>query len=175
LVKNNVKRYFLHNSILCARRLTLADGMEPSMKFRTRSLPCFNELLELFYKAGVKQVPANIAELLTPLGLATALWASKNPCGATNFQWKLRGLIKKVDGSFDKTRQAVRIYTDGFTLAEVKLLTEVLTNKFGLKCTINNRKGEYFRIRISKKSLCKNQLRGVKNNVLRYFLPIEGA
>jgi len=102
------------------------------MKFRTRSLPCFNELLELFYKAGVKQVPVNIEELLTPLGLA--YWICD-------------------DGSFDKTRQAVRIYTDGFTYAEVKLLNEVLIKKFGLKCTINNRKGEYFRIRIPKKSL----------------------
>jgi hypothetical protein len=35
--------------------------------FYTYSLPCFNELYELFYSSGKKIVPANIKELLTPL------------------------------------------------------------------------------------------------------------
>lgn len=38
--------------------------------FETFSLSCFNELYELFYPFGKKVVPQNIAELLTPLGLA---------------------------------------------------------------------------------------------------------
>jgi hypothetical protein len=37
---------------------------------RTYALPCFNELLLTFYPLGNKIVPLNIAELLTPLGLA---------------------------------------------------------------------------------------------------------
>ncbi len=38
--------------------------------FNTFSLPCFNELHNLFYQEGLKIVPSNIAELLTPLSLA---------------------------------------------------------------------------------------------------------
>lgn len=40
-----------------------------SLHFKTLSLPCFNELYELFYINGKKVVPLNIGELLTPLGL----------------------------------------------------------------------------------------------------------
>ena len=41
-----------------------------SIRFNTYSLPCFNELYELFYPEGTKIVPLNIGELLTPLVLA---------------------------------------------------------------------------------------------------------
>jgi len=37
--------------------------------FNTYSLPCFNELYDLFYLEGLKIVPKNIGDLLTPLGL----------------------------------------------------------------------------------------------------------
>jgi hypothetical protein len=36
----------------------------------TRSLPCFIEIYNLFYVNGVKVVPNNIYELLTPLAFA---------------------------------------------------------------------------------------------------------
>jgi hypothetical protein len=38
--------------------------------FRTYALPCFVEFWNLFYQDGQKVIPANIANLLTPLGLA---------------------------------------------------------------------------------------------------------
>jgi hypothetical protein len=38
--------------------------------FNSYSLPCFAELYELFYSSGKKVMPANIADLLTPLSLA---------------------------------------------------------------------------------------------------------
>jgi len=38
--------------------------------FRTYALPCLTPLYELFYPFGKKVLPLNIAELLTPLGLA---------------------------------------------------------------------------------------------------------
>jgi len=41
-----------------------------SVRFNTISLPVFTVLYELFYVNGKKFVPANIAELLTPIGLA---------------------------------------------------------------------------------------------------------
>ena len=41
-----------------------------SLEFRTRYLPCFNELHGFFYKNKVKVVPDNIYDLLTPIALA---------------------------------------------------------------------------------------------------------
>jgi LAGLIDADG DNA endonuclease family len=76
-----------------------------SVRFITYSLPCFNELYELFYPLGKKIVPQNIGDLLTPLGLA--FWIAD-------------------DGSFKKSESAVILCTDGFTHEEVKLLASVL-------------------------------------------------
>jgi len=103
--------------------------------FRTLSLPCFNELYDLFYHEGKKDVPLNIAELLTPLALA--YWLSD-------------------DGSFIKSHGSIILSTDGFSLEEVKLLASVLNNKWNFKCTIN-KNGKGFRIRIPKKSVPKVQ------------------
>lgn len=38
--------------------------------FGTRSLPCFNEIYNLFYKDKVKRIPDNIYDLLTPIAIA---------------------------------------------------------------------------------------------------------
>jgi hypothetical protein len=54
--------------------------------FRTLSLPCLNDLYEVFYPMGKKRIPLNIRSLLTPLGLA--YWICD-------------------DGSFDKTEIVV--------------------------------------------------------------------
>jgi hypothetical protein len=40
------------------------------VSFSTIALPCFNGLHTLFYSGSTKLVPANIADLLTPCGLA---------------------------------------------------------------------------------------------------------
>jgi hypothetical protein len=44
-----------------------------SITFNTYSLPCFNYYYELLYVNGVKRIPLNIGDLLTPVGLA--YWA----------------------------------------------------------------------------------------------------
>lgn len=41
-----------------------------NISFTTLSLPCFNEIYELFYLEGKKIIPKNIADYLTPLSLA---------------------------------------------------------------------------------------------------------
>jgi hypothetical protein len=99
--------------------------------FNTYSLPCFNELYNTFYLNGVKIVPQNIGDLLTPLGLAYLI------CD---------------DGNFSNSHQAVRISTNSFSFDEVQLLVSVLSAKFNLNCTVN-KDGAGFRLRISKESL----------------------
>jgi hypothetical protein len=44
-----------------------------ALQFETRSLPCFTELLYLFYVNKVKVVPENIYEMLTPV--AKRIWS----------------------------------------------------------------------------------------------------
>ena len=41
-----------------------------SLIFKTRMLPCFNYLGDLFYIDKVKTIPSNIGDLLTEVGLA---------------------------------------------------------------------------------------------------------
>lgn len=99
--------------------------------FSTYSLPCFNEMHELFYTCGAKIIPSNIEDLLTPLGLC--YWICD-------------------DGGFNKISGVVVISTHGFSFGEVELLTRVLNNKFKLISTIN-KNGNHFVIRISHGSL----------------------
>jgi len=72
-----------------------------SIRFNSYSLPCFNELYELFYVDGKKVVPSNIGELLTPLSLA--YWIAD-------------------DGGFNNRDRAIVISTQSFRLQEVNLL-----------------------------------------------------
>jgi LAGLIDADG DNA endonuclease family len=92
--------------------------------FLTYTLPCFNDLYLLFYPAGKKIIPANIAELLTPLGLAHLI---------------------ADDGSWNKKGRYVVLCTDSFTLADVQHLASVLNDKWDLKCYVN-KNGKYHRI-----------------------------
>jgi hypothetical protein len=87
--------------------------------FVTMALVCFNYYHSLFYVNGVKIVPINIEDLLTPVGLA--FWI--------------------ID---DGSRQNIGLHlnTYGFSEEEVSLLINVLTNKFHLKCSKHShRKG----------------------------------
>lgn len=83
-----------------------------SVVFNTYSLPCFNYYHDLFYVNGVKRIPDNIGELLTPIGLA--YWA--------------------MDDGTKRSNQFI-FCTDSYTLSEVELLILVLKNNFDLNCT----------------------------------------
>ena len=108
-----------------------------SLTLRTRSLPLFTEYYKLFYLNGVKVIPNNIGDLLTPLGLA---------------HWIMQ------DGSYHKVSKGVVLCTDSFKkgYAEIELLISVLQTKFNLICTIQkapSKNSNRFRIYISAKSL----------------------
>lgn len=106
-----------------------------SMYFRTKRLPLFTEYYNLFYTNGVKVIPNNIYDLLTPLGLA---------------HWIMQ------DGSFHKVYKGVVLCTDCFIKEEVQIIIELLQNKLNLKCTIQkapNKSLIRFRIYRSAKSV----------------------
>ena len=112
-----------------------------SIYFNTYSLPCLNEFYNLFYLNGVKTVPLNIGDLLTPLGLC--YWICD-------------------DGSFKNN--GVILHTQSFSNEKVNLLVRTLNDKFNLKCTIYQDRGKDV-IRISSKSLPELQ------NLLKDLLP----
>jgi len=126
------KLYCLSEPKLSVRNPSKVTGKTySSLRFQTMALPCFNEFYELFFSLGPKDVPLNIKELLTPLSLA--YWICD-------------------DGTFEKKTQAIILCTECFNSEGVKLLHEVLVEKFKLDCTIYSvATGQ--RIRILKKSL----------------------
>jgi hypothetical protein len=103
-----------------------------TIDFHTFSLPCFNFYYDLFYVNGVKRIPLNIGELLTPSGLA--YWAMD-------------------DGG--KTGSGFRLNTQSFSYEENLLLIEVLKQNFDLNCSLHfhNKKNNQYRIYISAKSM----------------------
>ena len=121
-----------------------------TLRFYTFSLPCFDNLLNLFYLEGKKIIPGNIGDLLTPLGLA--YWICD-------------------DGCFCQKSRAIFLSTNSLTFSEVNVLVDVLKNKFGLICTINSQNGKP-RIRISPKSLpvIQSLLEPVMPSMMRFKL-----
>lgn len=87
------------------------------VSFQTLSFPFFSDIKELFYDDnGKKRVPVNIAELLTPAGLA--YWFQDDGAKAGN------GFL---------------LHTDCFYKADVERLIEVLQSKFRLQCNLRDR------------------------------------
>jgi hypothetical protein len=93
------------------------------------------ELHNLFYSTGIKTVPANIKDLLTPAGLAYLI---------------------QDDGCFSKSHGTVVINTNSFSESDVDSLISVLADKLELACR-KERSGVYFKIVIKKGSVEKLQ------------------
>lgn len=102
------------------------------LQFNTRSLPCFNELYNLFYKNQIKKVPKNIYDLLSPVALA---------------HWIMG------DGAI--LNKGMVLCTDSFTLQEVVKLMNVLLIKYKINCTVQGIKQQRPRIYVLPESLPK--------------------
>lgn len=104
-----------------------------ALAFFTRSLPCFTELHSMFYSTGVKVIPKNIYELLTPVALAHMIM------GDGTGSWG-RGVI---------------LCTDSFTISDTIILMNVLMIRYGLNCTLHRQRENQYRIYIRKNSMEK--------------------
>jgi hypothetical protein len=116
-----------------------------NLSFSTLSLPCFNEIYELFYLNGKKIIPNNIADFLTPLSLA---------------YWIMD------DGSF--TGSGLKLHTNAFCMEELNLLIKALDQNFSIKATISisNREKSQYNLYIT-----KSQMSLLKNLVLKHMHP----
>lgn len=113
-----------------------------TLGFKSLTFPCLNTYYELFYKQGVKTVPLNIEELLTPQALA---------------YWIMDDGGKGTDGS-------MILHTRAYTLADVKLLQQALYLNFKLETRLTEKVPNQWVIVISAK-----QETSLKNVVLDYM------
>lgn len=86
-----------------------------SLELYTRSLPCLTELYNLFYIKGVKVIPHNIYDLLTPVALAHLIMGDGSAVGG-----------------------GVRIGTDSFSIKDCVSLMNVLMIKFNISCSLHS-------------------------------------
>lgn len=109
-------------------------------------MPCLTELYPLFYsKEGVKVIPENIYELLTPVALAHLIMG---------------------DGS--SSRHGLLLCTDSFTIPEVIKLMNVLIIKYQLNCTLRFHTPSQPRIYIREGSMPK--LRVIVERYMTYSM-----
>lgn len=106
-------------------------------------MSCFTKLHSIFYVNGVKVIPQNIYELLTPVALAHLIMG---------------------DGSAQ--RHGLIICTDSYTIPEVVRLINVLMIRYWLDCTLRFHTPTQPRIYIRQRSMPK--LRAI---VGPYILP----
>jgi len=140
-LSNSAYVWFVFNilSHYCSSSPRLTSGIRAGKRFfglqiLTRLMPCRTELHSLFYINGVKIIPDNIFELLTPVGLAHLI----------------RG-----DGSV--ARQGLILCTDSCSLPDVVRLMNVLIIRYELVCTLHKKKENQYRIYISSKSIPRLQ------------------
>ena len=100
------------------------------LQFSTRALPCFNELYSLFYPNGVKLIPEDIYNILTPVALAHIIMG---------------------DGSTE--RHGLIICTDSYSVQDIVRLMNVLVIRYRLKCTLRYHTPTQPRIYISERSM----------------------
>ena len=130
-VFNNLSHYC--NTCPKLRSSVRVGKISYGIGFFTRSLNCFTELYSLFYPEGVKVIPQNIYDLLTPVALAHIIMGDGNALH--------HGLI---------------ICTNCYSIQDVVRLMNVLIVRYRLECTITRKKKNQkveFMIYIKQKSL----------------------
>ena len=94
-------------------RLGKGGKLRKIARFQTWTYTSFNWIYDMWYINNIKQVPQNIGDYLTPLGLA--IWIMD-------------------DGG--KTSSGLKLATNGFKYEDCLLLINVLNNNFNLKSSV---------------------------------------
>lgn len=120
----------------CKSGLRIEKGLRNNtitygLYFTTRALPCFTYFRHLFYPKGVKVIPHNIYDILTPVALAHLIMG---------------------DGCHDKS--GLVLCTDSYSIEDNVRLINVLIIKYELECTIQYSHGKP-RIYIRAKSMAQ--------------------
>ena len=101
-----------------------------ALQFFTRAMPCLTELRSLFYPNGVKKIPYNIYNMLTPVSLAHMIMG---------------------DGSV--SRHGLILCTDSYSIEDTIRLINVLIIKYRLECILRAHRQNQYRIYIKQCSM----------------------
>jgi hypothetical protein len=101
-----------------------------SLRFRTRSLPIFTVLHCMFYVNGLKIVPLEIFEFLTPVALAH--WIAGD------------GIVR---------HKGLGLCTHSFTIPDTVRLINVLIIRYAFECTLRMEQGKFPMIYIKASSI----------------------
>jgi hypothetical protein len=100
-------------------RTTVKGIKHSALQINTRAMPCITELYNMFYVDGVKIVPKDLYNLLTPEALA---------------HW--------IAGNGSRGSHGVYLQTQSFTIRENVFIVNVLMLKFNLNCSINMQRNQ---------------------------------
>jgi len=106
--------YCIKNPPILRSRILKDGTISYYIRFESFTHTSFNWIQEEFYPKGKKRVPACIEKYLTPLALA--IWVQDDGCKLKN--------------------KGFKFCTNGYTLTDVKLLSSILSNKYGLKTSL---------------------------------------
>jgi len=95
-------------------KINLNGKLFYGLEFKTRALPCFIELRNMFYPEGFKIIPKDIYNKLTPIALAHMIMGD--------------GGVQKHGG--------LTIHTNAFSIQDAVTLVNVLIIRYGLSCSI---------------------------------------
>ena len=110
-------------------RTTVKGIKHSALQINTRAMPCITELYHLFYENGIKIVPKDLYNLLTPEALA---------------HW--------IAGDGTRGTSGIYLQTQSFTIKENVFIMNVLMIKFNIKCSIHMQRNQPT-IYISSKSM----------------------
>jgi hypothetical protein len=128
-----------------------SPSLNYNYRFKTKTLPIFNFYHDLFYVANnetwkfKKIIPYNISEFMDPIEMAYLLM---------------------TDGNFDKSRQRIRIYTNGYSKAEVETLAKAINLKLEIYVGVLHDRKDQWILTIGSK-----QFETLRNKVSAYFEP----
>ena len=139
----------------CSNSTQLRSGIRAGnrfygLQFFTRSMPCLTELHSIFYLNGIKIIPLNIYELLTPVALAHWIMA---------------------DGK--ARRHGLILCTDSYSVEDVVQLMNVLIIRYRLEGTLQAHRKNQYRIYIRQRSMprLQNIVRSHMHSSMLYKLP----
>lgn len=127
------------------------DTKTYALEIFTRSLPCFTELHATVYPNGIKVIPDDIYNLLTPVALA---------------HW--------IMGDGWHTRHGLTLSTESYTLLDTIRLLNVLKIKYGLNCSLHKApKGYWLYIKESSMPLLRSIVVPYMHSSMLYKLRIK--
>ena len=115
-------KYMIFKDLCSTPPVVKVNDKYPSIYFNTVLSEELYDFSKLFFNEGIRGVPQNIKDLLTPISLA--FWFMDD--GTSSY------IAKRPRQLF--RRATIMMCTDRYSISEVELLVDALNTKFGIDC-----------------------------------------